>query len=205
QRARRGLRAVEELAVGRDVEIGGRRLALEIGRQGADALLFLELSGRRVVVEHVDGRIELTEHVDELAVRMEGEMSRAGLFLHADGRGRARRQHAGGGVEPEHVDEVVPERQRDDVPIARVGEDRVSIRVIRQDLVRRQHGARRSDRVHVSLWPGYEAPSKNLPVRSVAMYAMLSASGPLATCLSRPLAGSMANPTASFGSPRVPT
>src|SRR5438034_10292855 len=37
----------------------------------------------------------------------------------------------------------------------------------------------------------------------ISMYAMLSASGPLATCLSRPLAGSMANPTASFGSPRV--
>jgi hypothetical protein len=37
------------------------------------------------------------------------------------------------------------------------------------------------------------------------MYAMLSASRPLATCLRVPVVASMAKPAAIFGSPRVPT
>src|SRR5512132_11022 len=61
ERARRALRAVEELAVGRDVQVGGRRLAGEAGRQRADRLLLLQIAGGGVVVEDVDRPVELAD------------------------------------------------------------------------------------------------------------------------------------------------
>src|SRR4029453_444619 len=121
ERARRALRAVEEAAVGRGVQVGGRRLAGEAGRQRADRLLLLQIAGGGVVVEDVDRPVELADDVDELAVRMMDEVARAGLRLQLD-RGRAgRRQLPGGGVEHELVDPVVAERrpQPETVRVAR--------------------------------------------------------------------------------------
>src|SRR5262249_60546181 len=82
------LRDVDELAVGRDVQIGGRGLAGEAGRQRADDLLLLEVTGGRVVVEDVDVAVELAVHVHELATGMVDEMARAGLRPRLGRRGR---------------------------------------------------------------------------------------------------------------------
>src|SRR6185436_16729395 len=84
------LRRVEELAVRRDVDVGGGGLVLEVRRERADALLLLELAGGGVVDEDVDRGVQLAEHVDELAGRMEPEVARTGLLREA--RRRARRE-----------------------------------------------------------------------------------------------------------------
>src|SRR5205807_9037695 len=107
QGARRALRAVEELAVGRDVKIGGRGLALEIGRQRADDLLLREVAAGGVVVEDVDVAVELPDDVDELAARLVDEVARAGLRLRLGWLRGGRRQLAGRRVEPELIDAIV--------------------------------------------------------------------------------------------------
>src|SRR5215208_1164795 len=80
---RRGgaLARIEELAVRRDVQIRRPGLAVEAGRQGADALLLLELPLLGIVVEDDDRAVELVEEIDELAVRVEHEVARTGLVL----------------------------------------------------------------------------------------------------------------------------
>src|SRR5262245_4081887 len=64
QRARGALRGVDESAVRGGVEVGGRRLALEPRGQGADRLFRREPAAPGVVVEHVDGGVELADDVD---------------------------------------------------------------------------------------------------------------------------------------------
>src|SRR2546427_6644943 len=77
ERARRALRAVEELSVGRDVQIGGRRLAGEAGRQRADRLLLLQIAGGGVLVEDAYRPVELAEHAADISVRVIDEVARA--------------------------------------------------------------------------------------------------------------------------------
>src|SRR5215218_5732810 len=81
KRRRGALARIEELAVGRDVQIRRPGLAVEAGRQGADALLLLELPFLGIVVEDDDRAVELVEEIDELAARVEHEVARAGLVL----------------------------------------------------------------------------------------------------------------------------
>src|SRR2546428_11864453 len=109
QGARRALRAVEELAVGRDVKIGDRGLALETGRQRADDLLLREIAAGGVVVEDVDVAVELPDDVDELTARMIDEVPRAGRRPRLRCRRGSARQLAGRRAERGLIDASVTE------------------------------------------------------------------------------------------------
>ncbi len=78
-------------------------------------------------------------------------MPRAGLGPDGDCRWRVRRELPGGLIEGELVDPVVAERGRQDVAVGGIDHDRMRVRVIRQHLLRRLHGAGRPDRVHGDL------------------------------------------------------
>src|SRR2546422_10043969 len=106
QRARRALRGVEELAVGRDVQVGGRRLALEVGRQRADGLLRREISRGGVVVEDVEQAVVLADDVGELAARSIDEVAQTGLRLHFSSRRCGWCLLAGRRAESEMVDAI---------------------------------------------------------------------------------------------------
>ena len=136
------------------MQVGGRRLALEAGGQRADGLLLREVAGGRVIVEHVDGAVELAHDVDDLATGVIDEVARTGLGLHFGRRRRRRRQLAGRRVERELVDPVVAERGHEHVAVGRVGHDRVRVGIVRQHLLRRLHRAGRPDRVHGDLVTG---------------------------------------------------
>src|SRR5207253_7198563 len=106
----------------RDVKIGGRRLALETGRQRADDLLLHEIAAGGVVVEDVDVAVELPDDVDELAARMIDEVPRAGLRPRLGRRRGSGRELTGRRAERELIDAIVAEGRHEHESIRGVGE-----------------------------------------------------------------------------------
>ena len=120
---------------------------------------------------------------------MEREVPRAGFLLHADRRRGVRRQLARGRVELELIDGVIAEGRHDHVPVPRVGQDRMRVRMVRQDLVRRLHGSRRPDRAHRHLVAGIRGAEQEAARAVGGDVRHAVGERPAAECLSLPRRG----------------
>ncbi len=123
-------------------------LPCEAGRQRADDLLLLQIARGGVVVEDVDGAVELADDIHELAARVVHEVARAGLRPGFGSRRHGGCQPAGRRVERELVDAVVAESRHQHETIRGIGEDRVRVGIVLQHLLRRRHFSGRPDRIH---------------------------------------------------------
>jgi len=94
------IRAVEVLAIGRDLQVGGVALAGEIFGQRGDGLFLFQRAIGGAPVEDGDGVGEFVDEIDELAIRMEGQVTRAAARRElGEGLRGVRREFRAGGVE----------------------------------------------------------------------------------------------------------
>lgn len=142
------------------MKIGSRGLSLETRRYRADDLLLPELPLACVVVEDIDRRIELTENVHDFSVRVEYEMARAGFRIYSDGGGDIWCQDAGDVIKCELVNVVVTQCECQDASVSRVGENRVSIRVVLQNLTGSLHNTWWPDGVNGDFMSGVGRPQQ---------------------------------------------
>ena len=93
------VRAVEEAAVGRDLQVGAVARAGKSLGQRRDRLRSMRMPDLRVVIEHRDRVGQLVDDVDVLAVGMERQVPRPGAGGRADERLAVGGELAAGSIE----------------------------------------------------------------------------------------------------------